>query len=62
MSKELQIKLRDVRSHLGVTQKELAKRLGCPMRTLIAWENNQNTPRGFALTALLQKLDELGSK
>ena len=59
MSQELQIKLQTVRKQLKITQKSMAEKLGCPLRTLIGWENNQRTPRGFALTALMQRLEEM---
>ncbi len=59
MSKELANKLRSARAKLEFTQKALAERLGVPTRTLIAWENDQYTPRGLALEALYAKLDAI---
>lgn len=59
MSEELKNKLKNARQRLGLTQKAMAELLGCPLRTLIGWENNERTPRGFALTALNAKLDAL---
>lgn len=59
MSKELASKLKAAREALALTQKALAEKLGVPLRTLIAWENDQRTPRGLALEALNAKLDAL---
>ena len=59
MSKELQSKLQTVRKHLGLTQKTMAAKLGTTLSTLRNWEQDLNAPRGFALAALSQRLDEL---
>jgi DNA-binding XRE family transcriptional regulator len=59
MSKELARKLKDARALLGETQEAFAARLGVPKRTLIAWENDQYTPREFTLEALNAKLDAI---
>jgi DNA-binding XRE family transcriptional regulator len=59
MSKQVADKLKKARAKLGETQVQFAKRLGVPARTLIAWENDQYTPRGLALEALNAKLDAL---
>lgn len=59
MSGELKRKLQKARIALGLTQKQMADKLACPLSTYIKWENDQRTPRGFALVALLQKLDDL---
>jgi transcriptional regulator with XRE-family HTH domain len=59
MSKELASKLKLVRSKLDLTQQELADKLPVPLPTLIKWENDLRTPRGFALKALEEKLQAL---
>lgn len=59
MSQELQAKLRAARAHLGESQAQLAKRLNIPKRTLQDWEQDRRTPRGFALEALIAKLDSI---
>lgn len=46
------------RQHQGWTQVEAASFLGCPVQTYIQWEHGRRTPRGFALTALLERLHE----
>jgi len=59
MSEELKRKLKLARLLLELTQKAMAEKMGIPMRTLIKWENDQATPRGFALTQLNAMLDAL---
>lgn len=59
MSEELVRKLKAARERLGVTQKQMAERLQCPLPTYIKWENDQATPRGFALKALLETLEKM---
>lgn len=62
MSEELKNKLKAAREKLGLTQKQFAEKIGVPYRTLVSWENDQRTPRGFALTALMEKLDAILSE
>lgn len=62
MSEELKIKLKAVRAKLGLSQSQAAKAWGIPLRTLIGWENDQRTPRGFALTQLNALLDTAMAK
>jgi DNA-binding transcriptional regulator YiaG len=59
MSEELRIKLKAAREKLGLSQSQAAGKWGIPLPTLIKWENNLRTPRGFALTALTEKLDAI---
>jgi len=59
MSEELRRKLKAARAKLKLSQSQAAKSWGIPLRTLISWENNQRTPRGFALTAITEKLDRI---
>ena len=57
MSEELRNKLKAAREKHGLSQSQAAEAWGIPQRTLISWENDQYTPKGFTLTALLEKLD-----
>ncbi len=59
MSEELRRKLQQARSKTGETQVAFAKRLGVPSPTYIKWENDQATPRGFALKELNRALDAI---
>ncbi len=59
MSEELKSKLKLTRAKLGLSQSQAAKAWGIPLRTLIGWENDARTPRGFALTQLNAMLDGL---
>jgi DNA-binding transcriptional regulator YiaG len=59
MSEELSRKLKSARAKLGITQTQAAQVWGIPYKTLLSWEQNVNTPRGFALTAILEKLDAI---
>ncbi|WP_050031118.1 helix-turn-helix transcriptional regulator [Verrucomicrobium sp. BvORR034] len=62
MSAELVRKLKLAREQLGVTQKEMAARLGVSYNTLVSWENDARTPSALALEALNAKLDSLLQK
>ncbi|WP_009963140.1 helix-turn-helix transcriptional regulator [Verrucomicrobium spinosum] len=59
MSEELVRKLKAARERLSLTQKQMAEQLGTPLPTYIAWENDQRTPRGFTLKALLETLERM---
>lgn len=59
MSEELVRKLKAARERLSLTQKAMAEKLGVPQRTYISWENDQYTPKGFALKALLETLEKM---
>lgn len=59
MSKELQRKLLDSRAKLGQSQSQFAETIGVNVRTLQTWEQDQRTPRGFALIALNERLDAI---
>ena len=59
MSKELARKVKEAREKVEETQQQFAQRLGVPLPTLISWENDQRTPRGFALKALNDALDAI---
>lgn len=59
MSEELRNRLKEARAKLGLSQSQAAKAWGIPKPTLVAWENDQRTPRGLALTMLMEKLDRI---
>ena len=59
MSQELQRKLKAAREKLGLSQSQMAEKLGVPVRTLQRWEQNQSTPRGLALTSINKTLDRI---
>ncbi|MCK9357550.1 MAG: helix-turn-helix domain-containing protein [Dehalococcoidia bacterium] len=45
-------RIRALRSHLGLTQVELAERLGIRQQTVSEWETGQYEPRGTSVTLL----------
>jgi DNA-binding transcriptional regulator YiaG len=57
MSEELRRKLKAARGKLGLSQSQAAKEWSIPLRTLINWENDHQTPRGLSLTAITNLLD-----
>lgn len=59
MSEELKDKLKAAREKMGLSQSEAAKAWGINYKTLLDWEQNRRTPRGFALQALNEKLDAI---
>lgn len=62
MGKELASKLKRARDMLNLSQAEAAAEWQIPKSTLIKWENDQRTPRGFALAQLNQMLDAILAK
>ena len=44
--------IRDLRRHLGLTQRELADRLGTRQQTISEWEKGMYKPRGASSTLL----------
>lgn len=62
MSKELANKLKKAREKMGLSQAQAGLAWGIPRSTLISWENDQRTPKGFALEQLNQMLDEIISR
>ncbi len=44
--------VRALRSHLGLTQRELAERLGTRQQTISEWEKGMYRPRGASSTLL----------
>ena len=45
-------RIRALRRHLGLTQRELADRLGTRQQTISEWEKGLYTPRGASVTLL----------
>lgn len=44
--------IRALRSHMGLTQRELAERLGTRQQTISEWEQGMYRPRGASSTLL----------
>ena len=59
MSEKFNHKLKAARAASKLSQSKMAIRLGVPVRTLQEWEQGRHEPRGFALTALHERLDKL---
>ena len=59
MSEALARKLKAAREKHGLSQTQASKAWGIPLHTLTKWEQDQHTPRGFALTAIIEKLDKI---
>ena len=45
-------RIQDLRRHLGLTQRELAERLGIRQQTISEWETGMYKPRGASATLL----------
>ncbi len=45
-------RIQDLRRHLGLTQQEMAHRLGTRQQTISEWETGQYQPRGASATLL----------
>ncbi len=52
--------LRQLRTKLGLTQDDLAARLGVAFTTLNRWENGRTTPRGKAMQAISELVTDVG--
>jgi DNA-binding transcriptional regulator YiaG len=53
-------RVRALRSHMGLTQKELAQQLGTRQQTVSDWENNLYTPRGTSTRVLSIVAEQAG--
>lgn len=62
MSEELATKLKAARERLNLSQSQASKAWGIPLKTLQSWEQDNSTPRGFALKVLEEKLDAILSE
>ncbi len=45
-------RIQTLRRHLGLTQRELAERLGTRQQTISEWETGAHKPRGTSVTLL----------
>ncbi len=54
--------VRGVRDRLGLTQQELAGRLGVALPTVSRWENGRHRPSKLALAKIEGLLDEMGEE
>lgn len=52
--------IRDLRQRLGVTQGQLARRLGIRQQTVSEWETGLYVPRGASVTLLRMVSEEAG--
>ena len=52
--------VRDLRRRLGVTQDQLARRLGVRQQTVSEWETGLYSPRGASVTLLRMVSEEAG--
>ena len=52
--------MRGLRSHLGLTQQELAEELGTRQQTISEWETGQYRPRGASARLLTLVADQAG--
>lgn len=52
--------IRDLRAGLGISQGELARRLGRSASTIYLWESGRRQPRGVSLRDLLAFADDRG--
>ena len=52
--------VRDLRRRLGVTQDQLARRLGVRQQTVSEWETGLYSPRGASVTLLGMVSEEAG--
>jgi DNA-binding transcriptional regulator YiaG len=53
-------RVRALRRHLGLTQKELASKLGTRQQTISEWEKDAYQPRGASVTVLSIVADRSG--
>jgi transcriptional regulator with XRE-family HTH domain len=54
--------VRSLREGLGLTQQELAVRLGVALPTISRWENSRHTPSRLALDKIEALLHEMGEE
>lgn len=48
--------LKNLRYHLGWSQADIARRLGCPLETIISWEKGETQPQSIFFRTLDQLL------
>lgn len=54
--------IREMRSHVGLTQEQFALHLGVTYSTLNRWENQRGKPSPMATTRIEAMLTEMGSR
>lgn len=54
--------LREMRSHLSLTQEQLALHLGVTYSTTNRWENKRGTPSPLAIQKIEQMLEQMGDR
>ncbi len=54
--------VRSLRDHIGLTQQEMAERLGVRQQTISEWENQAYRPRGASVTLLRMVAEDSGFK
>ena len=52
--------VRSLREHIGLTQQEMAERLGVRQQTISEWENEAYKPRGASVTLLRMVAEDSG--
>ena len=55
-----QVRVQALRRHLGLTQQEMADRLGTRQQTISEWEKGMYQPRGASVTLLSIVADSTG--
>jgi transcriptional regulator with XRE-family HTH domain len=54
---EIGVRIRAIRRDVGLTQEQLAERVGCDRKTIIRWENAYSVPDLIDLLLLAYALD-----
>lgn len=54
--------IREMRSHVGLTQEQFALHLGVTYSTLNRWENKRGKPSPMAITRIEAMLTEMGNR
>ena len=49
-----------LREHIGITQQQMAERLGVRQQTISEWENEAYKPRGASITLLRMVAEDSG--
>ena len=52
--------IRSLREHIGLTQQQMAERLGVRQQTISEWENQAYKPRGASVTLLRMVAEDSG--
>lgn len=54
--------IREMRSHFGLTQEQLASHLGVNYSTMNRWENKRGNPSPLAIQKIEQMLEQMGDR